>query len=98
MHNVIVLIDTSNNAWYSQVHWLIVTPYLSTIASNVVQATSLGIGESKLWFALIFLWKKPFLLFFLFSLLTQFRLSKKEAAEKILQLHVARRQQEEEKR
>ena len=35
---------------------------------------------------------------FFFSLLTQFRLSKKEAAEKILQLHVARRQQEEEKR
>ena len=29
-----MFIDTSNNAWYSQVHWLIMTPFLSTIASN----------------------------------------------------------------
>ena len=35
LHNAISFIDTSNNAWYNQVHWLIGTPYLSMIASNV---------------------------------------------------------------
>ena len=34
IHNVILFIDTSNNASYSQFQWLFVTPYLSTIASN----------------------------------------------------------------
>ena len=33
-HNTILFIDKSNNAWQSQAHWLIGTPYLSTIASN----------------------------------------------------------------
>ena len=33
-HNGIMFIDTSNNAWYNQVHWLIGTPYLSIKASN----------------------------------------------------------------
>ena len=34
IHNAIMLIDTSDNASYSQVHWLIRTPYLSIKASN----------------------------------------------------------------
>ena len=33
-HNAIVVIDTSNNASYNQVHWLVRTPYLSIKASN----------------------------------------------------------------
>ena len=35
IHNVILFFDTSDNAWYNQVHWLIGTPYLSIIASKV---------------------------------------------------------------
>ena len=34
IHNAVLFIDTSNNAWYNQPHWLIWTPYLSIIASN----------------------------------------------------------------
>ena len=34
IHNAIMLIDTSDNASYNQVHWLIRTPYLSIKASN----------------------------------------------------------------
>ena len=30
----IMFIDTSNNAWHNQAHWLIGTPYLWIIASN----------------------------------------------------------------
>ena len=33
-HNAILSIDTSNNAWYKQAHWLIGTKYLAIIASN----------------------------------------------------------------
>ena len=29
IHNAILVIDTSNNASYKQVHWLVRTPYLS---------------------------------------------------------------------
>ena len=29
-----MLIDTPNNAWYTQAHWLIETPYLLATASN----------------------------------------------------------------
>ena len=36
IHNGMLSIDTSNNAWYYQVHSLIETPYLSIIASNVM--------------------------------------------------------------
>ena len=36
IHNAIMFIDTSNNAWYNKTHWLIGTPYLSIIASNVI--------------------------------------------------------------
>ena len=39
IHSAIVVIDTSNNAWHSQVHWLVETPYLAVKASNVVWAT-----------------------------------------------------------
>ena len=35
IHNAIVVVDTSNNAWQSQVHWLVGTPYLAIKASNV---------------------------------------------------------------
>ena len=35
-HNAILFIDTSDNAWYNQVHW----PYLSIIASNVTNTKS----------------------------------------------------------
>ena len=35
IHSAIVVIDTSNNAWHSQVHWLVRTPYLAIKASNV---------------------------------------------------------------
>ena len=34
IHNAILFIDTSNNAWHNQAHWLIGTPYLSTIGSK----------------------------------------------------------------
>ena len=34
IHNAILVIDTSNNASYNQVHWLVRTPYLSIKASN----------------------------------------------------------------
>ena len=34
--NTILIIDTSDNVWYNQVHWLIRMPYLSIIASNDV--------------------------------------------------------------
>ena len=34
IHNAILFIDVSNNAWYNKVHWLIKTPYLSVIANN----------------------------------------------------------------
>ena len=34
IHSAIVVIDTSNNAWHSQVHWLVRTPYLAIKASN----------------------------------------------------------------
>ena len=34
IHSAIVVIDTSNNAWHSQVHWLVETPYLAVKASN----------------------------------------------------------------
>ena len=34
IHSAIVVIDTSNHAWHSQVHWLVETPYLAIKASN----------------------------------------------------------------
>ena len=34
IHSAIVVIDTSNNAWHSQVHWLVETPYLAVKDSN----------------------------------------------------------------
>ena len=34
VHNAFTLIDTSDNASYNQVHWLIRTPYLLIKASN----------------------------------------------------------------
>ena len=33
-HNAIMFIDTSNNVWYNQAHWLFGMPYLSIIASD----------------------------------------------------------------
>ena len=36
IHNTIVFIDTSNNASYNQVHWLVGTPYLAMKASNEI--------------------------------------------------------------
>ena len=36
-HNAILVIDTSNNDSYNQAQWLIGTPYLSIVASNVVK-------------------------------------------------------------
>ena len=36
IHSVIAVIDTSNNAWHSQVHWLVGTPHLAVKASNAV--------------------------------------------------------------
>ena len=34
IRNTILFNYTSNNAWHNQAHWLVGTPYLSTIASN----------------------------------------------------------------
>ena len=34
IHNSVLFIDTSNNDWYSQAHWLIGTQYLSIIGGN----------------------------------------------------------------
>ena len=34
IHSAILVIDTSNNASYNQVHWLVGTPYLAVKASN----------------------------------------------------------------
>ena len=36
IHSAILVIDTSNNASYNQVHWLVRTPYLSIKASNAL--------------------------------------------------------------
>ena len=36
IHSAILVIDTSNNASYNQVHWLVRTSYLSIKASNAV--------------------------------------------------------------
>ena len=36
IHSAILVTDTSNNASYNQVHWLVRTPYLSIKASNAV--------------------------------------------------------------
>ena len=41
IQSAIVVIDTSNNAWHSQVHWLVGTPYLAIKASNVVAFMSI---------------------------------------------------------
>ena len=35
IHSAILVIDTSNNASYNQVNWLVDTPYLAIKASNV---------------------------------------------------------------
>ena len=35
-----LFIDTSDNAWYNQVHWLTETPYLSIISSNPLEVKS----------------------------------------------------------
>ena len=48
MYNAILYIDTSNNAWHSQAHWLIGKPYLSTIASNVANMISV-LTTTNLW-------------------------------------------------
>ena len=37
IHNAIMFIDTSNNAWHNQAHWLTGTPYLSTVSSNDIK-------------------------------------------------------------
>ena len=42
IHNAILFIDTSNNTWYNQAHWLIGIPYLSIIASNELFALPEG--------------------------------------------------------
>ena len=42
IHNAILFIDTSNNAWYNQAHWLIGMPYLSIIAGDVIVSISIG--------------------------------------------------------
>ena len=34
IHNSILFIDTYNNSWHNQTHWLIRSPYFATIASN----------------------------------------------------------------
>ena len=45
IHNTIMFIDISNNAWYNKAHWLIGTPYLS---SNVKKScTHLAILRNK---------------------------------------------------
>ena len=36
IHSAILVSDTSNNASYNQVHWLVRMPYLSIKASNVL--------------------------------------------------------------
>ena len=58
-HGVILVIDTSNNASYNQVHWLVRTPYLSIKAGNgvVIKSTRMGIKISasghKTWFSIL---------------------------------------------
>ena len=56
IQSAIVVIDTSNNAWHSQVDWLVGTPYLAIKASNVSvtskllrQATLLAITDKQVW-------------------------------------------------
>ena len=46
IYNAILFIDTSNNAWYNKTHWLICTPYLSLVASNVVGISGAGLSET----------------------------------------------------
>ena len=45
VHNAIMLTDTSDNALYNQVHWVIRTPYLSIEASN---ATGGGVSHTTI--------------------------------------------------
>ena len=42
IHSAILVIDTSNNASYNQVHWLVRTPYLSIKSSNETAVTPSG--------------------------------------------------------
>ena len=44
IHSAIVVIDTSNSAWHSQVHWLFGTAYLVVKASNVEQTLISRVG------------------------------------------------------
>ena len=45
IHNVILSIDTSDNAWYNQVHFLIERPYLWIIASNAIKLLEVVYGQ-----------------------------------------------------
>ena len=60
VHNAIMLIDTSDNAWYNQTHWLIRTPYLSTIASNEVKICVIKESTTEFckWDLVLFLQKE----------------------------------------
>ena len=40
IHNVILFNDTSDSAWYNQIHWLVGMPYWSIIASDVLLENS----------------------------------------------------------
>ena len=42
IRSAILFINTSNNAWHNQAHWLIGMPYLSTISSFVMEFSLIG--------------------------------------------------------
>ena len=55
IHNAILVIDTSNNASYNQVHWLVGMPYLSIKARFLEQN---GIGPTPSFCTwVIYLWE-----------------------------------------
>ena len=49
IHNAILFIDTSNNAWYNRAYCLIGTPYLLIIASDVIHTQTISAVISNRW-------------------------------------------------
>ena len=53
IHCAIVVIDTSNNASYNQVHWLVGTTYLAIKASNVTGWFKKTCSETNFWYCTV---------------------------------------------
>ena len=49
IHNTVLFIDTSDHAWYNQIHWLIRTPYLLSNALSLYRATSAACSSTPVF-------------------------------------------------